>query len=99
LTHSLKPPGFNNPCAYKLKSRFQAFAFKFNLYLYTTGVDAAWAVCSAINLVDTILHAGSASGGGAASAEAAAAAAAVDVHHAGRGKVGLYELNSVYPIA
>lgn len=36
-----------------------------------TGVDAAWALCSAINLVDTILHAGSASGGGA-EAEAAA---------------------------
>jgi hypothetical protein len=37
LTHSLKAPGFN-PRAYKVKNRFQSFAFKFNLYRYTAAV-------------------------------------------------------------
>jgi hypothetical protein len=37
LTHSLKTPGFN-PWAYKVKTRFQAFAFKWvNLYRYDEG--------------------------------------------------------------
>jgi hypothetical protein len=33
LTHSLKAPGFIS-CAYEVKNRFQAFAFKCNLYRY-----------------------------------------------------------------
>ena len=38
VTHSLKAPGFN-PCAYKVKNWFQAFAFKWvNLYRYAVVV-------------------------------------------------------------
>jgi hypothetical protein len=38
LTHSLKAPGFN-PCTYKMKNRFQAFAFKCNLYRYSVPIS------------------------------------------------------------
>ena len=33
LTHSLKAPGFNHR-TYRARNRFQAFAFKCNLYRY-----------------------------------------------------------------
>jgi hypothetical protein len=36
LTQSLKAPGFN-PRSYQVKPRFQAFAFKSNLFRYTKG--------------------------------------------------------------
>jgi hypothetical protein len=40
MTHSLKVAGFN-PCAYKVKSWFQAFAFdKCNLYRYIEDASA-----------------------------------------------------------
>jgi hypothetical protein len=39
VTHRLNAPGFN-PLTYKLKNRFQAFAFKFNLYRYTVEPSA-----------------------------------------------------------
>jgi hypothetical protein len=39
LTHNLKAPGFT-PCIYKVENRFQAFAFKCNLYRYCSGLIA-----------------------------------------------------------
>ena len=38
LTHSLKAPCFN-PSAYQVRSRFQAFPFKFNVYRYALVLD------------------------------------------------------------